>query len=158
AEVADVLVVQIDVDEAADLALVVEDLLAEVGELRRQRGEDFADGRAGRAHGVLFPRELPQRGRDQYFGHVSRSTPLWPPRSVPCWAASYWRGRTLPCESRGPRRNTTDKSFSGPFRKSRRRNRGASGRSRSGPACARGRRDRRPANPRAAARSGRPAR
>ena len=49
AQVADVFVVQVDVDEAAQLAFVVEELLAQVGELRGQRAQHFADGGAGDA-------------------------------------------------------------------------------------------------------------
>lgn len=44
-DVTDVLVLDIDVDEAADLP-VIEELLTETGVLVDQRGEDLADGRA----------------------------------------------------------------------------------------------------------------
>src|ERR1035438_7395273 len=44
AQVAYVFVVEVDVDEAAQLPLVVKDLLAQVGELGGQRGEHLAHG------------------------------------------------------------------------------------------------------------------
>ena len=49
AQVADVFVVQIDVDEAAHLAFVVEDLLAQLGILRGQRVQHLAHRGAGTA-------------------------------------------------------------------------------------------------------------
>jgi len=75
AQVADVLVVEIDVDEAAYLAFVVEDLLAQVGEVGGERVQHFTHGGAGNGDGILAPGELPQRGRNQNSDHISRSTP-----------------------------------------------------------------------------------
>ena len=63
-QVADVFVVQIHVDEAAQLAFIVEELLAQIGMLRRQRGQYFAHRRAGQLNRVLLFGELPQRGRN----------------------------------------------------------------------------------------------
>ena len=48
-QVADVFVVQIHIDEAAQLAFVVENLLAQIGKLRGERAQHFAHGRAGDA-------------------------------------------------------------------------------------------------------------
>ena len=56
AQVADVLVVEIDVDEAAHLAFVVEDLLAQVGVMGGERVQHFADGGAGDGDGILAAR------------------------------------------------------------------------------------------------------
>src|ERR1035437_8277125 len=70
AEVADVFVVEVDVDEASQFAFIVEDLLAQIGVLGDERGEHFAHGGAGDGDGILLRGELPQRRRDQYFGHV----------------------------------------------------------------------------------------
>ena len=60
AQIADVFVIQVHVHEAADLALVGEDLLAQVGELGGQRAQYFAYGGAGNGDGILFPGKLPQ--------------------------------------------------------------------------------------------------
>ena len=60
AQVADILVVQVDVDETAYLALVGEDLLAQIGELRGECAQHFAYGAAGNGDGILFPGELSQ--------------------------------------------------------------------------------------------------
>ena len=112
AQVADVFVVQIDVDEAAQLAFVGEDLLAQVGVLGGQRGQHFARPSRRHGHRILLPRELPQRRRDQNFGHISKSTPLLPLRSVRSSAASYWRGEIRPSEWIARRTNTTDTNSS----------------------------------------------
>src|ERR1035437_679998 len=92
AQVANVLVVEIDVDEAAYLAFVVEDLFAQVGVVRGERVQHFADGGAGDGDGVLAPGELAQGGRNQNSGHINTSTPLGQLQSARRWAASYWRG------------------------------------------------------------------
>ena len=64
-QVADVLVVQVDVDEAAQLALVVvEVLLAARRDCVRQVGEQLADRRAVDLDGVLLVGERPQRSRE----------------------------------------------------------------------------------------------
>ncbi len=72
-QIADVFVVQIHVDEAAQLAFVVKELLAQVGELRGQRAQHFADGRAGQLHRIVLVGVLAQRGRNQDFGHIRSS-------------------------------------------------------------------------------------
>src|SRR4051812_17051306 len=77
AEVAYVLVVEIDVDEATQFALIVVDLLAQVGKLGGQRGEHFAHGGAGGGDGILLRGELTQRRRDQYFCHLVDQLLFW---------------------------------------------------------------------------------
>src|ERR1017187_1604850 len=133
AEVANILVVEIDVDEAAHLAFVVEDLFAQVGELRRQRVQHFAHGSAGDGDRILLAGELPQGRGDQNFGHFSNSAPLSPPRSVRRSAANCWRGETRRGEWKAPRTSTTGTNSSNRFARNRRRNRGASGKCRSAP-------------------------
>ena len=68
-QVADVFVVQVDVDEAAQLAFIVEELLAQVGILRGQRGQHFADGGAGELDGILLARRT---------GAAASGSELWP--------------------------------------------------------------------------------
>jgi len=76
AQVAYVFVVQIHVDEAAQLAFIGENLLAQVGEAAGQRVQRFTHGSTGNGDGVLFGGELPQRRGDQNLRHVSTATPL----------------------------------------------------------------------------------
>ena len=71
AQIADVFVVQVDVDEAAQLAFVVVEMcLRRSAMLGGQRVEHLADGRPGELDGILLPGELAQRRRDQNL--------LWP--------------------------------------------------------------------------------
>ena len=75
--VADIFVVQIDIDETAQLAFVVVEMLLQIREARGQRGQHFADGLAGEIDGIVLVGELPQRGRDQDSGHISSSFSAW---------------------------------------------------------------------------------
>src|SRR5260370_27118769 len=73
ADVADVLVVEVDIDEAAQLALVVVKVLAQVGKTGGETLQHFAGGCARQIHGGGLFREMPQGGRDADSGHVSSS-------------------------------------------------------------------------------------
>src|ERR1035437_4085349 len=130
AEVADVFVVEVDVDEAAQFAFIVEDLLAQIGVLGGERGEYFAHGGAGDGDGILLRGELTQRRRDQYFGHVSRSAPLLALRFDRRWAEIYWRGGSRLVESKVQRRNATGRNSANRWGKNTRRNQDASDRCR----------------------------
>ena len=66
-QVPDVLVVDVDVDEAAQLALLVVQVRLQPGVLRRQVGEQLADGRAVGVDGVLLIGVRPQRCGNQNF-------------------------------------------------------------------------------------------
>ena len=114
------------VDEAAQLALLGEDLLAQVGVLGGKRGEHFAHRGAGDGDGIPRRRELTQGRRDQYLGHVSKSAPLLALRFDRSWAESSWRGETRLFESIARRRNTTGRNFVNRWWKNTRRNRDAS--------------------------------
>src|ERR1019366_1130284 len=110
AQVAYVFVVEVDVDEAAQLTLVREDLLAQVGELGGECNEHFAHGGAVDGDGIPRRRELTQGRRDQYLGHVSKSAPLLARRFDRSWAENNWRGETRLFESIRPRKNTTGRN------------------------------------------------
>ncbi len=60
-QIADVFVVQIDVDEAAQLAFIVEELTAQIRVVGGEGGQHFAYGRAGQLDGILFACVLAQR-------------------------------------------------------------------------------------------------
>ena len=64
-QIADVFVVQVDVDEAAQLALLVVEMRLQPFVLRRQVGEQLANRRAVDFDGVLLSGERPQRSRNQ---------------------------------------------------------------------------------------------
>ena len=68
-QIADILVVHVDVDEAAQLSLLVVEMGLEAAVPPRQIGEQFAHGRAGDVDGVLFIRVRPERRRDENFRH-----------------------------------------------------------------------------------------
>ncbi len=58
-QVADVFVVEIEVNEGAQFALVGVEVLAQVGMQRDERIHGFADGRSRNVHGRLFADVLP---------------------------------------------------------------------------------------------------
>src|SRR5262249_4310878 len=67
AEVADVLVVQIDIHETSQLPFFREKVLAQLSIFYRQFPQRFADGLCGKLRGITLSREGPQRGRDDNF-------------------------------------------------------------------------------------------
>ena len=72
-QVADIFVVQIDVDEAAQLALLVEQMVLQPGVLLRQIGEQLAHRRAVSLDRVLLIRVRPERCWNQNFRrHANR--------------------------------------------------------------------------------------
>ena len=77
-QVADVFVVQVDVDEAAQLALIVVQVRLQAGVLRRQIGQQLADRCAVGLDRVLLIGVRSQRGRDQDFRrHSARPRRNW---------------------------------------------------------------------------------
>ena len=69
-EKADVLAVDVDVDEAAHVALRVEEAFADAGVLLVERGEEFAEGCALDLDGVEIVGQGPERGGDgDGYGH-----------------------------------------------------------------------------------------
>src|SRR6185312_5284253 len=85
-QVADVLIVHIDVDKAAKLALVIEQILLDIGVLRRKLIQRIRHSSSVHFDGVLLLGELPQSRRDQDFCHFNSSLSAW------VWSAS---GRKL---------------------------------------------------------------
>ena len=70
-QVADVFVVDVDVDEAAQLAFVVEQMLLQAAKPRRQVCKQLADGRAVELDDVELVGERTQRcGNVDFDGHV----------------------------------------------------------------------------------------
>ena len=110
AEVAYVFVVEVDVDEAAQLAFVGEDLLAQFRMSGDQGVQHFAYGGSGCRHRIQLAGELAQRGGDQNFGHVSKSAPLFRPPSGRRSAANCWRDGNRPFEWIERRTNTTGRN------------------------------------------------
>ncbi len=70
-QIPDVIVVHVDIDEAAQLALLVVQVRLEAGVPRRQIGEQLANRCAGRVNGVLLIGVRPERSRDENFRHDS---------------------------------------------------------------------------------------
>jgi hypothetical protein len=69
-EVADVLVVHVDVDEAAELSVIVVQMTAQIAVPGDKRLEQLADGTAVELHDILPVGERPERCRDQNpMGH-----------------------------------------------------------------------------------------
>ena len=68
-EIPDVFVVHVDVDEAAQLSLIVEEVRFEPGMPARQVGQQLANGRAAGVDRVLLIRVRSERGRDENFRH-----------------------------------------------------------------------------------------
>ena len=73
-QVADVLIVDIYVDEAAQLALIIEQILLNVGILLGQMAQGIGHGRAAHFYRFFLAGELAQGGRDQDFGHINSSS------------------------------------------------------------------------------------
>jgi hypothetical protein len=73
-QIADVFVVDVHVDEAAQLSFAGVQMRAQVAELRREIRERLADGRAGHLHGVRLAGVGAQRGGDQNRGHAKNSS------------------------------------------------------------------------------------
>jgi hypothetical protein len=70
AEEADVFFVEVDVEELADLALVVADVAAEIGEARGEFVEGVGDGRCGTVHLWSAVGEAAEGGGDfNGYGH-----------------------------------------------------------------------------------------
>src|SRR5580700_4754856 len=66
-QITDVFVVDVDVDEAAKLAVFGKQVFAQIAELRGQVTESFADGRGGEFGGVALAGVDSQRRWDHYF-------------------------------------------------------------------------------------------
>ena len=69
-EIADVFVVHIDVDEAAEVALVGEQVLFQVGELGGEVAKRLAYRGARHGHLIELRRELAESSGDEDFGHT----------------------------------------------------------------------------------------
>src|SRR5690606_36479155 len=65
-EIADVVVVDVDVDEVPQPALLVVQVALQIRVLRRERGQHLPDGAALDLDAVLLPGEGPQGRRDVY--------------------------------------------------------------------------------------------
>ena len=95
--VADVFVIQIDIDEAAQLAFIVVEMFLQFGKTRRERSQHFTDGLSGQV------RRYPCLSANCRSGVGIRiraiSVPLSLRGSAPHWAASCWRGRSVRSES-----------------------------------------------------------
>src|SRR5262249_34071980 len=77
AEIADVLVIQIDVYEAAQLPFFSEKVFAQFAEFHRQFAERFTDCLRRKFRGITPRRKNSQRGWDNYFdSHVFLSVVL----------------------------------------------------------------------------------
>ena len=85
-EVADVFVVDIHVDEAAQLAFVVEQVAAQVGVLGGQLVERFAHGGGIDFDGIVATGVLAQRGGNENLSHY------FSPYSISSFAADVWSG------------------------------------------------------------------
>ena len=73
-QIADILVVDIDVDEVADLPLLVQQVWLELGKMTDQSVDHLAHGIAGQFHLVPIAREMPQRHRQEHLqSHFSSS-------------------------------------------------------------------------------------
>ena len=71
-QVPDVIVVDVDVDEVAQLAIVAVQMSLQLAMLRRQRGQDVADGRTVRLDSILLSGVRTQGRRDQdSVGHIN---------------------------------------------------------------------------------------
>jgi hypothetical protein len=74
---ADVLLVHVDIDEAAQLAALVHEALAHPGKLLLEVGDHGIDGVALALHLCVALRDLAQRGRNPH-GHRHRIPPSRP--------------------------------------------------------------------------------
>src|SRR5579863_866264 len=73
-EVTDVFVVDVDIDEAAQLSIFGEEVLAQIAELRCESAEGFANGAGADFGGVALARVNPERRWNHYFHcHLLRS-------------------------------------------------------------------------------------
>src|SRR5579871_1697549 len=73
-EVANVFVVDVDIDEAAQLSIFGEEVLAQIAELRCESAEGFANGAGADFGGVTLARVDPERRWNHYFHcHLLRS-------------------------------------------------------------------------------------
>src|SRR5579864_8572470 len=63
-QIANVLIVDVDVDEAAQAAIVGVQMLLQVAELRRERIQCVADGAGFEIDALVLTGELPERRRD----------------------------------------------------------------------------------------------
>src|SRR5258708_15235056 len=129
-----VLVVDVYIDEAAQLSFVREEVLLQCRVGGRQGGERFGDGAAGHSHRSVPAVELAKGRGYQNLRHGGVLTLPWRLLSAPCSAASYWRGETFPFGCSPPRKSTRGRSFPGRSWKNTHRSRGGYGKCRSGPA------------------------
>src|ERR1700761_1136569 len=73
-EVADVFVVEVDIDEAAEFSIFSEEVFAQIAELRCEAAECFADGSSADFGGVALAGVNPERGWNHDFHcHLIRS-------------------------------------------------------------------------------------
>ncbi len=68
-QITDVFVIDIHVDETAQLAFVAVKLAAQILVFGREFAENLADGGAAQFDGVMFVGVLPQRSWNEYLGH-----------------------------------------------------------------------------------------
>src|SRR5579871_2308648 len=81
-EVANVFVVDVDIDEAAELTVFSEEVLLQIAKLRCESAQCFADGRGADFGGVALAGVDPERGWNHYFHcHLLRSSRSWNSKS-----------------------------------------------------------------------------
>src|SRR5580704_14740371 len=81
-EVTDVFVVDVDIHEAAQLAVFGEEVLLKIAELRCESAECFSDGAGADFGGVALARVNPERRRNHDFHcHLLRSNRSWNSKS-----------------------------------------------------------------------------
>ena len=69
-QIADVFIVQVDIDESAELAVVVIEMTSQVGVLGDKSRKGFSDSRTFDFNRRLFPSILPQRRRNVDLWHA----------------------------------------------------------------------------------------
>src|ERR1700743_981920 len=81
-EVTDVFVVDVDIDEAAQLAVFGEEVLLQIAELRCESAQCFADGAGANFGGVALAGVNPEGRRNHDFHcHLFRSNRSWNSKS-----------------------------------------------------------------------------
>src|SRR5579864_7983464 len=90
-EVTDVFVVDVDIDETAELSLFGEEVLLQIAELRCESAQCFADGAGADFGGVALARVNPERsGNHDFHCHLLRSNRSWNSKSKLRFVASSW--------------------------------------------------------------------
>ena len=83
-QIADIVIVEIHVDEAPELAVFLVEMMTQVGVLRRQVLEELTDRLAFGLHDILFARVHPEGcGYEYVVCHVSVLSVVWIRRHAP---------------------------------------------------------------------------